>query len=376
MNPVSLELKEVVKMYRNVLGVGPLSLKVNRGEFVALLGPSGCGKTTTLRMIAGLEQPTEGEVWMDQDLVNDKPVHKRAVGFVFQDYALFPHLTVAENVSFGLRYMKLSKKETSQRVGETLDIVNLQGLGGRYPNQLSGGQQQRVALARAIVIQPAVLLLDEPLSNIDTALRQRMQMELKKIQQQIGITTVHVTHDQMEAFALADRVALFNKGKLIQFGPPDDLYECPSERFVAEFIGETNFLEGELGTKDQQFYLQLKEGFHLKLDPKSLPGSASLAMKVVVAIRPHRIKLEGVDSLEGPNIGEGTIEQVINLGDIFRFAVRAKEMSCLTADKLQSGNPIVINKYNTHECQKLKPHQGVRFQMEPADLRVMSADLP
>lgn len=326
-------------------------------------------------MIAGLEQPTQGEVWMDQERVNDKPVHKRAVGFVFQDYALFPHLTVAENVSFGLRYMKLSKKETGKRVGEALDIVNLQGLGGRYPNQLSGGQQQRVALARAIVIQPAVLLLDEPLSNIDTALRQRMQMELKKIQQQIGITTVHVTHDQMEAFTLADRVALFNKGRLIQFGPPDDLYENPSERFVAEFIGETNFLEGELGMKDQQLYLQVKEGFRLALDPKSIPGAAPHGKKVVATIRPHRIKIEGVDSLEGLNISEGTIEQIINMGDILRFVVRAKEISCLTADRLQSGSPIIINKYNTHECQKLKLQQAVRFQMEPADLRVMGADL-
>jgi ABC-type Fe3+/spermidine/putrescine transport system ATPase subunit len=268
--------------------------------------------------------------------------------------------------------MKLGKKEIHQRVGEALDIVNLQGLGGRYPNQLSGGQQQRVALARAIVIQPAVLLLDEPLSNIDTALRQRMQMELKKIQQQIGITTVHVTHDQMEAFTLADRVALFNRGRLIQFGPPDDLYENPSERFVAEFIGETNFLEGKLGAQDQQLYVQLKEGFRLMLGPKSISGSAAQGKKVVATIRPHRIKIDGVDSLEGTNVSEGTIEQIINMGDIFRFVIRAKEMSCLTADKQQSGSPIVINKYNTHECQKLKLQQVVRFQLDPADLKVMS----
>jgi ABC-type Fe3+/spermidine/putrescine transport system ATPase subunit len=379
MNPVSLELKKVVKMYKTVLGVGPVSLKVDRGEFVALLGPSGCGKTTTLRMIAGLEQPTEGEVWMDHERVNDRmdhervndrPVHKRAVGFVFQDYALFPHLTVAENVSFGLRYMKLDKNEIGRRVGESLEIVNLQGLGGRYSNQLSGGQQQRVALARAIVIQPAVLLLDEPLSNIDTALRQKMQIELKKIQQQIGITTVHVTHDQTEAFTLADRVALFNKGKLIQFGPPDELYETPSERFVAEFIGETNFLEGEIGRNDQQIYLQFKEGGRLVLDSASL-GSVSPGTKVIGTIRPHRIRMEGLDSLEGLNIGAGIIEQIINMGDIFRFVISSREMSALSAERTQSGNPIIINKYNTQECRKLKSGQTIRFQIAPGDLRIM-----
>jgi ABC-type Fe3+/spermidine/putrescine transport system ATPase subunit len=231
-----------------------------------------------------------------------------------------------------------------------------------------------VALARAIVIQPAVLLLDEPLSNIDTALRQKMQIELKKIQQQIGITTVHVTHDQTEAFTLADRVALFNKGKLIQFGPPEDLYESPAERFVAEFIGETNFLEGELGTKDQEVYLQMKEGFRFRLPSKSLPGSASAGKRIVVTIRPHRIKIEGVDSLEGLNISDGVIEQVINMGDIIRFVIRGREMSSLTADRLQAGSPIVVNKYNTQECRKLKPQQTVRFQMDPGDLRLMSPD--
>jgi ABC-type Fe3+/spermidine/putrescine transport system ATPase subunit len=374
MNSVSLELKEIVKMYRNVLGVGPISLKVDRGEFVALLGPSGCGKTTTLRIVAGLEQPTRGEVWMGQEMINNRPVHKRGVGLVFQDYALFPHLTVAENVAFGLRYLKLNKKESAHRVEETLDIVNLQGLGGRYPNQLSGGQQQRVALARAIVIQPALLLLDEPLSNIDTALRQKMQIELKKIQQQIGITTIHVTHDQMEAFTLADRVALFNKGSLIQFAQPDELYENPAERFVAEFIGETNFLEGELIPAEDHLYLHLEEGCQLMLESKSLPDSIPRGKKVTVSIRPHRIKIEGVDLLQGGNIVEGIIEQVIYMGDIFHFVIRSKELSCLGPDKIHSGSPIVVNKYNTQQCRKFKAQDRIRFQMESSDLRVMGFD--
>ncbi|UCD82512.1 MAG: ABC transporter ATP-binding protein, partial [Desulfobacterales bacterium] len=193
MEAASLELKDLVKMYKGVLGVGPVSLSARHGEFIALLGPSGCGKTTTLRCIAGLEIPTEGEVLMDGERINDRPPHKREIGFVFQDYALFPHMSVAQNVGFGLRFrdVKKDKKEIRSRVMETLELVNLHGLEDRFPSQLSGGQQQRVALARAIVIRPRILLLDEPLSNIDAALRQRMQIELKNLQQKIGITAIH-----------------------------------------------------------------------------------------------------------------------------------------------------------------------------------------
>ena len=371
MEAASLELKNLVKLYKDVLGVGPVSLRAERGEFIALLGPSGCGKTTTLRCIAGLETPTEGEVLMDGELINDRQSHKREVGFVFQDYALFPHMTVAQNVGFGLRFRKVrqDKKEVQSRIMKTLELVNLEGLEDRYPSQLSGGQQQRVALARAIVIRPRILLLDEPLSNIDAALRQKMQIELKNLQQKIGITAIHVTHDQQEAFTLADKVALFNKGQLVQFGPPDDVYESPIDPFVAEFIGDTNFLEGIIRRREGRFWLETEFDLELELDPKIINDEEQTGRQVLMTIRPQRIKVEAVDFLEGSNIIQGYIEQKINMGDLFRFIIRLGGKDVSSEADGAGGIVMIVNKYNTRESRQLPSKGVVRVQLHPEDIR-------
>jgi len=375
MDAASLELKNLVKLYQDVLGVGPVSLRAEQGEFIALLGPSGCGKTTTLRCIAGLETPTEGELLMDGELINERQPHKREIGFVFQDYALFPHMTVAQNVGFGLRFRKVSKdkKEVHSRIMKTLELVNLQGLEDRYPSQLSGGQQQRVALARAIVIRPRILLLDEPLSNIDAALRQRMQIELKNLQQKIGVTAIHVTHDQQEAFSLADKVALFNKGQLVQFGPPDEVYESPIDPFVAEFIGDTNFLEGVIQYREDRFLLETEFDLELELDPEILIDEQQRGRQVLMTIRPQRIKIETVDLLEGKNIIQGYIEQKINMGDVFRFFIRLGNQDESAGVAGTKGLVMIVNKYNTRESLRLPSKGAVRVQLHPKDIRPVSA---
>ena len=374
MRQSTLEITNIVKMYRDVLGVGPVSFSVDKGEFVALLGPSGCGKTTTLRIIAGLEIPTDGTVFMDAEEVTMRPVHKRGIGFVFQNYALFPHFKVKDNVGFGLRFRKVGKEEIDRKVNEALEIVNLQGLADRYPSQLSGGQQQRVALARAIVIQPGLLLLDEPLSNIDTGLRQRMQIELKRIQQQIGITTLYVTHDQTEAFTLADRVALFNKGKLVQLGAPEQIYENPANRFVAEFIGESNFLAGDLISGEKGWVFRLNNGVELALGPKSVEKSAEFKDGAFLTIRPQRVKLEGLDEISGENVFIGVIAQIVNKGDVFRFLIESDSI-------VQSGGTqgpssgkalIVANKYNTQSSRLMRTGERIRFQFPSSDLKAVA----
>jgi ABC-type Fe3+/spermidine/putrescine transport system ATPase subunit len=376
METTTLELKNVKKLYKDVLGVGPVSFKVSQGEFIALLGPSGCGKTTTLRCVAGLETPTEGEILMDGMRINERPVHKREIGFVFQDYALFPHMTVEQNVGFGLRFRgeKRDKSQTRSRVLDALALVGLHGLEKRYPSQLSGGQQQRVALARALVIQPKILLLDEPLSNIDAALRQRMQVELKTLQQKVGITAIHVTHDQQEAFTLADRVALFNKGQLVQMGAPDEVYEFPADSFAAEFIGETNFIPGMLVRSDGGFSLRIGETMVLALDPRMQIESGLVGQQVMAAIRPQRVRLQGVDELKGSNVFVGEIERKLNMGDVFRFVILVPTGSTLQG-KEAGGLRIVVNKYNTSASRGLPSQGSIQFQLDPADIRSVKAQV-
>jgi len=234
---------DLVKQFGDVTAVDGINLQMPAGEFFSMLGPSGCGKTTTLRMIAGFEQPTSGQILLDGDDMAFTPPHKRNVNTVFQSYALFPHLTVQDNVAFGLRRQKRPKTEIRQRVAEALELVQLTGLEKRKPAQMSGGQQQRVALARALVLKPAVLLLDEPLGALDAKLRKALQIELKALQQQVGITFIYVTHDQEEALTMSDRIAVFNAGRIEQIGTPADVYERPATEFVAGFIGVSNVLE-------------------------------------------------------------------------------------------------------------------------------------
>ena len=237
-------LKDIAKRFGGFTAVHRMSLDIPDGGFVTLLGPSGCGKTTTLRMVAGLLDPSEGEIAIGGRRVNDLPIHKRNLGIVFQNYALFPHKTVAENVGFGLRYRDVSRDEAARRVKDALELVQLPQLGDRYPKELSGGQQQRIALARAIVIEPDVLLLDEPLSALDANLREDMRVELKRIQDRIGVTTIFVTHDQSEALAMSDHIVVMSAGRVEQVGPPSEVYNTPASEFVARFLGASNILAG------------------------------------------------------------------------------------------------------------------------------------
>jgi spermidine/putrescine transport system ATP-binding protein len=283
--PADISLVDVTKRFDDVVAVDSLSLEIESGSFFALLGPSGCGKTTTLRMIGGFEEPTEGHILLGDREVSGLPAYKRDVNTVFQSYALFPHLSVFENVAFGLRRRSVRGETLSGRVKEMLRIVGLEGMERRKPRQLSGGQQQRVALARALVNRPQVLLLDEPLGALDLKLRKQMQLELKGIQHDIGITFVHVTHDQEEAMTMADRIAVMNSGRIEQLGTPTELYETPATAFVAGFLGVSNLIPGTVSGSDT---VRLRKGPEVRVRPESLGGRTG---EVAVGIRPEKIEL-------------------------------------------------------------------------------------
>ncbi len=280
-----VRLDHVTKEFDDVKAVDDLSLEIERGSFFALLGPSGCGKTTTLRMIGGFEQPTGGTIYLGDEPVSGKPPYKRDVNTVFQSYALFPHLTIFENVAFGLRRRGVRGSDVRGRVLDILKLVGLEGLEKRKPRQLSGGQQQRVALARALVNKPRVLLLDEPLGALDLKLRKQMQLELKAIQNDVGITFIHVTHDQDEAMTMADRIAIMNAGRIEQLGAPTDLYERPQTAFVASFLGISNLLPGTVLGPGR---VRLEDGTEVRVPEAILNGRSG---KVAVGVRPEKIRL-------------------------------------------------------------------------------------
>lgn len=284
----SVELQNVTKRFGDFVAVDALNLEIGDGEFFSLLGPSGCGKTTTLRMVAGFEQPTVGEIYIMGHPVAGIPAYRRPVNTVFQSYALFPHMTVAQNVAFGLEMQKVSRSEIKRRVSEALDLVRLPQLSERKPGQLSGGQQQRIALARALVNRPEVLLLDEPLGALDLKLRKAMQLELKQIQAEVGITFIYVTHDQEEALTMSDRIAVMNEGVVQQTGAPKEIYEHPSNRFVADFIGETNFVPGRVLTMGEFTSVEVA-GQPWLASPEG--RTLSLNQMVTIAIRPEKITL-------------------------------------------------------------------------------------
>ena len=308
-------LVAVSKVFRgrqqDVLAVRDLSLSVAPGEFFALLGPSGCGKTTTLRMIAGFEQPTQGEVLIRGVAMQGIPPFHRPVNTVFQDYALFPHMTVTQNVEFGLRMAGLRREEAEGRAANALDLVQLPGVGSRRPRQLSGGQQQRVALARALVNEPAVLLLDEPLGALDLKLRKQMQFELKAMQQRLGISFIYVTHDQEEAMTMADRIGVMHDGRLLQIGTPGEIYDQPVDRFVADFIGETNFLEGRLEElSDARGSVRTREGdllLHGTLPKERVSAGAG----VTLTIRPEKLTLLKTDAESASAAADTEAETVL-----------------------------------------------------------------
>ena len=284
----AVELTGVTKQFGDFVAVHDLDLQIRDGEFFSLLGPSGCGKTTTLRMIAGFEQPTMGEVYIHGQPVAGIPPYRRPVNTVFQSYALFPHMTVAQNVAFGLEMKKVTRPEIERRVAEALELVQLRQMENRRPRQLSGGQQQRVALARALVNRPEVLLLDKPLGALDLKLRKAMQLELKQIQGEVGITFVYVTHDQEEALTMSDRIAVMDAGLVQQVGDPRDIYEHPNNRFVADFIGETNFVTGRVAELGDMVTVDLGD---LPVRGSADGRSLSLGQAITLAIRPEKINL-------------------------------------------------------------------------------------
>lgn len=297
-----LELKGITKKFDDFTAVKNMNLIVEKGEFIALLGGSGCGKTTTLRMLAGFIEPTDGTLSIKGKVINDVPTHKRNIGIVFQDYALFPHMTVFENVSFGLKLQKQNNNYIKDKVANALSMVKLDGLEMRYPRELSGGQQQRVAVARALIMEPDVLLLDEPLSNLDAKLREEMQVEIRNIQQSIGITTILVTHDQSEAMSIADRIVIMETGEIKQIGSPRQIFEEPSSQFIADFMGYTNFFNGEIESINVNlgFCTINASGKKIRSEFKS-SMNCTVGEKVSFSIRPENIKIVNGKDVDSKN---------------------------------------------------------------------------
>jgi spermidine/putrescine transport system ATP-binding protein len=322
-NIPAVELVSVSKFFTDVTAVDDLSLSIEDGEFFSLLGPSGCGKTTTLRMIGGFEMPSQGEVHICGEPQGFKPAFKRPVNTVFQNYALFPHMSVFQNTAFGLEMQKAPKREIKGRVLEALEMVRLGGMENRKPSQLSGGQQQRVALARALINQPKVLLLDEPLGALDLKLRKAMQLELKDLQSRVGITFIYVTHDQEEALTMSDRIGVMRRGKLLQVGSPEQVYETPATRYVANFIGDSNYLGGRvLGQDGGRIRAELASGEQLS----ALPASDLVTgTTVTLAFRPEKVRMAPLDLRPGMgNAIECRITSVVYTGSFTTYLLSAK----------------------------------------------------
>ncbi len=314
-----LELTNVRKAFGQSAAVENFNLSVNHGEFITFLGPSGCGKTTTLRMIAGFERPTSGRIVINGVEVTNVPANKRKIGMVFQSYALFPNMTAAENIQFGLKVAGERPDAMHKRVTEMLELIHLPEIAKRYPHQLSGGQQQRVALARALAFQPQVLLLDEPLSALDAKIRVSLRQEIRSIQLELGITAIYVTHDQEEALSISDRIVVMSKGKIEQIGTPIEIYNAPATHFVASFVGTLNLLNAEVQSPDQKQITLDGECITVN-DPIEMPVGTPLS----VAIRPEAIRLNGHAKAE-PNSLNGTLHDIYFLGSVIRLHVQLKQ---------------------------------------------------
>lgn len=322
-----LEVRNVSKWFGDTLAVDDVTFDVQDGEFLFLIGPSGCGKTTTLRMIGGYERATSGEIAIRGRVVNDVPLEKRNIGMVFQSYALFPHMTVTRNVEYGLRMRKVPASERNERVREVLDLVELSDLGERYPAQLSGGQRQRVALGRVIAYQPDILLLDEPLANLDKRLRDVMRVELKKLQEKVGITTVYVTHDQEEALTMADRLVVMEGGRMLQIGSPKELYNSPSTSFVATFLGETSSFRGAVESDLAGVaHVVMDDGFRATFRHRE---DVSVGDRVMVSIRPEAVTIttEPPDGRE--NVVTGVVDFASYLGSHVVYMIRIDDANAL-----------------------------------------------
>ena len=365
MTEYAVELRNVSKRFPGpsgeiVAAVKNVTLQIRDGEFFSLLGPSGCGKTTSLRMIAGFELPTEGEIFIHGKPMGQTPAFQRPVNTVFQQYALFPHLTIGENVAFGLEMKHAAKPDIARRVLEALQMVRLPNMDKRRPKQLSGGQQQRIALARALVNRPEVLLLDEPLGALDLKLRKEMQLELKTLQREVGITFIYVTHDQEEALTMSDRIAVMSQGVALQVGPPNEIYEQPNCKFVANFIGETNILEGKLTGRDSAG-AQVQIGDGLTLTAATLADPAPpLGTAVSVAIRPEKLHLQGRPG-DGNHL-PGTVEDVVYIGTDTQYGVR-----------LPGGQKLRVREQNTDPASRPLAQTGdaVNLSFVPQAARVL-----
>jgi spermidine/putrescine ABC transporter ATP-binding subunit len=350
----SIQIRNLVKRYGDVLAVDDISIEIQSGEFLTLLGPSGSGKTTTLMMVAGFEIPDSGEIFVDDQPIIFIPAYKRGLGMVFQHYSLFPHMTVERNIGFPLRMRKLDKKERAKKIGPVLELVKLSGYENRMPRQLSGGQQQRVALARALVFNPRCLLMDEPLGALDKKLREHMQLEIKQIAHSLNITVIYVTHDQSEAMTMSDRIAVMNEGKIIQVGPPDEIYDNPINYFVADFIGESNFIEGKIEKCDHQtFYFKTERGIVFKAyaNKHKSPGSQGH-----LVIRPEKISFVEQNQSYA-NQFEAVIEEIIYLGDTTTYK------TILVRD----GTELTIKQHNKAIRRRLKKGDKIDIGWDEKD---------
>jgi spermidine/putrescine ABC transporter ATP-binding subunit len=348
--PVAISVRGLTKRYGPVTAVADLNLEIRSGEFLTLLGSSGCGKTTTLMLIAGFERPDSGDIILSGRSMAGIPPHKRRVGVVFQNYALFPHLTVFENVAFALRNLRWSRQRISARVKELLELIALEGLADRTPSQLSGGQQQRVAIARALAFEPEVLLLDEPLGALDRRLREHMLQELRRLHRILGVTMVYVTHDQDEALAMSDRIALMRDGRVLALGSPRELYEDPEGEYAANFIGDTNVIEGTAQSTD----VALIRGRTVQIPNQLTPGSS-----VRFGLRPERVVLDAED--KGLMTEHAKVEEVIYLGDTTKYRLRTLSGAVLLA--IQSNRP---------GTRHLQVDDEVTTGWNPADLKLLN----
>ncbi len=330
---ICLDIRNVVKQYPGVTAVDHVSLEIKKGEIFSFLGPSGCGKSTLLRLVAGLESMNQGDVYIGGQLVNNLPPYARDCSTVFQTHALFPHMNVTDNIAFGLVERKVPKSEIKQRVTEKIKLVNLEGMEDRYPDQLSGGQRQRVALARSLVLEPMVLLLDEPLAALDRKLRKEMQIELKRIQREVGTTFLNVTHDQKEALSVSDRIGVMNEGRFLQIGNPNEIYETPKTTFVASFMGASNIFAGKVVTsKEGMIELETGDGLRIfALEPEDIDNDDIAGFSIhpeLINIRPLEAEAAPADPDEYATFN-GTVNEVFYQGDFSEFTVLLKETDML-----------------------------------------------